>query len=1164
MTPCTSCGTENPATAKFCGECGTPLARTCPACGAAVGTAKFCGECGTPQQASVVVAPPLVAQPQTERRVCSVLFVDLVGFTPFTAARDAEDVRELLSHYFERARTIVERHGGVIEKFIGDAVMAIWGTPIALEGDAERAVRAALELVAAVAELGTDEGATGLSARAGVVTGDVAVTVGLVGEGVAGDTVNTAARVQSVADPGSVWVDDVTERLTHAVIGYRDAGEHTLKGKAEPMHLWAATRVLSTVGGVQRVDGLEAPLVGRDVEWRTLKDLFHVSAERATPRLVVLSGPAGVGKSRLGWQFRTYVDGLASEVYWHRGRCLTYGEGVAFWALAEIVRQRFDIADEDTSATAAAKLADRLPGFVADAAECDYVGVRLGRLLGVRYGQDDGAPLPREELFAGWRLFFERLSADSPVVLLVEDAHHADPGLLEFLDHLVDWSRGAPLFVLVLARPDLADRAPGWGVGRNRATLALDPLDDGVMHTIVDALVPGMPDAVRAGIVDQAEGLPLYAVETIRSLIDRDVVVPRDGVYRLVGEVTDVTELAVPDTLRGLLAARYDALPGLLRSLLADAAVLGGTFPPEALVAVSGRDEHEVRRALDDLVRREIVDVTSDPLSPQRGTFGFSQNLLRQVVYETLSRRDRKARHLAVAAHLRSTFAGDGDEIVDVVAQHYVDALHAVPQDDDADALRALAVEALERAAARSLRSGAPQRAAEHLVAVADLIEPVDPAGAGVRLERAAETLIDIGSWPAALDHARRAEVLFVDAGLPRAAARARTRVAEALNRSGEIETAARLLREALNVLSAEPDGDTVLALCVAANNDAFAGDGEVAAARSEDAVRLAQALGVDRDLMARAFTVRGLAHAFLNHVEDACAALAHAVRLSERDLGSRWLAALNNLADQYLTNDPAAAFEAAVRTAENAQRRGDTYGYDLGTCNAAGAALWLGRWDDAAQRLDLAIADVPDGLSVLQTRLFLSALRGEVPLVRTALLARVATDDVQEVAYTATVDVARALVDDPRLALDRALVALERTPSLGLRHEARVWVWTLGVRAAREVGDRATQERLLDVLDGVPVGHLAPLLRAERALGRALLDRSETAAAEAVARLREVGSPFHLAHGLLDLADLRRDDGDDDGAATAVDEAAAVAAPLRAATLTRRLAALDRIEAVL
>ena len=596
------------------------------------------------------------------------LFCDVVGFTPLSEARDPEAVRELLSRYFETARTIIGRYSGVVEKFIGDAVMAVWGTPAATEGDAERAVRAALDLVAAVAELGTQAGVPGLAARAGVVTGEVAVTLGAVGEGmVAGDAVNTAARVQATAESGQVLVDAATQRLAGMAIGFVDIGEHALKGKREPTRLWRATRVLAGLGGSQRVDGLEAPLTGRDAELRTVRELFHAAAERRVPRLVLISGPAGVGKSRLGWEFEKYADGLAAEVWWHRGRCLSYGDGVAFWALAEIVRQRLGIAEEDPAEAATGKLAGGLDRFVSDPGERAYIGARLGRLLGVTVAGDDGIALPREELFAGWRLFFERLAAVQPVVLLVEDAQYADAGLLDFLDHLIDWVRDLPIFALVFTRPELGQRRPGFGAGRNRSMLTLDPLDAASMDQLVEALVPGMPRTARAAVTAQAQGVPLFAVETVRALIDRDIVEPVEGLYRLTGEVG---ELAVPDSLHALLAARLDAMDPSARRLVADAAVLGTTFPAEALAAVCGQDEAAVRAALDELVRREVLAVSADPLSPQKGSYRFAQDMLRQVAYGTLSRRDRKARHLKVAAHLRTAFAADGEEVANVIARH--------------------------------------------------------------------------------------------------------------------------------------------------------------------------------------------------------------------------------------------------------------------------------------------------------------------------------------------------------------------------------------------------------------------------------------------------------------------------------------------------------------
>ncbi len=318
---CPACRAENREGARFCNECGSALELRCPACGAGHRAGqKFCDECGAPLGAASPVPDPrpVVA---AEMRLVSVLFVDMVGYTSLAEARDAEDVRELLGRYFETARTIVERYGGTVEKFIGDAVMAVWGAPVAREDDAERAVRAGLELVDEVAVFGEGVGAPGLRARAGVVTGQVAARDDPAEALVVGDRVNTAARVQGVAEPGTVYVDETTRQVTSSAIAYEDAGEHEVKGKAEPLRLWRAARVVAGVAGKQRQEGLEPPFVGRDSELRLVKELFHAGADRGAVRLLSVSGPAGVGKTRLRWEFEKYVDGLADTVLWHSGRC---------------------------------------------------------------------------------------------------------------------------------------------------------------------------------------------------------------------------------------------------------------------------------------------------------------------------------------------------------------------------------------------------------------------------------------------------------------------------------------------------------------------------------------------------------------------------------------------------------------------------------------------------------------------------------------------------------------------------------------------------------------------------------------------------------------------------------------------------------------------------
>ena len=1108
--------------------------------------------------------------------MCSVLFCDVAGFTPLSESRDPEAVRELLSQYFAVARTVIGRYGGMVEKFIGDAVMAVWGTPVAAEGDAERAVRAGLDLVAAVSDLGAASGVPGLAARAGVVTGEVAVTLGAAGEGmVAGDAVNTASRVQAAAEPGQVLVDGATQRLAGAGVGFADAGEHVLKGKTEPARLWRATRVLSGVGGVKRLDGLEAPLIGRDAELRTVRELFHAAAERRVPRLVLISGPAGVGKSRLGWEFDKYISGLAEDVWWHRGRCLAYGEGVAFWALAEIVRQRLGIAEEDPAEVAAGKLAEGLDQFVPDPAERAYAGVRLGRLLGVSFAGDGGGPLAREELFAGWRLFFERLAAEGPVAVLVEDAQYADAGLLDFLDHLVDWARDLPIYVLAFARPELGQTRPGFGTGRNRVTLTLDPLDAASMDALVEALVPGMPPAARAKITGQAQGIPLFAVETVRALIDRDIVQPLEGVYRLVG---DVGELAVPDSLHALLAARLDALNPPVRRLVADAAVLGTSFPAEALIAVSGQDERAVRSALAELVRREVLTISAEPLSPERGSYGFAQNMLRQVAYDTLSRRDRKARHLTVAAYLRATFPGDGEEVSDVIARHYLDALNAVPDDPVVDEIRGQAIITLIRAAERAERTGAPARAAASYATAAGLTPPdiqerQDAAGerpsAGVLWERAAQAAVTSGDWAAAVEHAGRAREYHLGRGQARTAARAQAISGWALRLWGHHAEARDQLTAAVEVLRTQPDTDTVRALEQLAALEVFAGSPD-ADRLSTEALTLGQALGVGTGQLGGLLVTRGIYLAMDSRLPQGIAYFREGARLATQAGDNITLGrALLNLSDPLAVTDPAAAAEAARTAAGHLRRTGARDYLAVAIANLTQALLILGDWDAAEAELTQA-ADA-DGLAdnefLACYRGWLAALRGDTAAAQRMLAALPDLRASEEPQDKARISIAEAFTAasrrQPRDALRLARGTLAHVGVLGISSEDLRWAWPLAARAAHDLGDTAATGELLALLDACYPGHLAPIQRAERDLVRARLAAADgpavaaAAFADAVGSLRELSTPYHLAHGLLDHAQFLTRLHDAQAAEAAIDEARDIARNLRCQPLLDRAAHL-------
>ncbi len=631
LMDCSACGTGNEPGRKFCGECGAPLTWACAACGTTnPPRSKFCGECGSslstraPSRRAARAANDAGPSRGTERRLVSVLFLDLVSFTTLSERRDAEDMRALMDQYFDTARTVIERHGGVVEKFIGDAVMAVWGTPVTHEDDAERAVRTALELVDAVAALGSSMDLP-LQVRAGVLTGEAATGPDAGNQGmVTGDMVNTAARLQSAADPGGVLVGEATSRAASGAIAFEPIGSLDLKGKDETVRAWRALRVVGERQGQNRM-AIEPPFVGRAEELRLLKDLLHATGRESRARLVSVMGVGGIGKSRLAWELLKYVDGLTEDIYWHHGRCPSYGEGVTFWALGEMVRMRAGIAETDSPAASRTKLTEAVETYVTDEDERHWLQPRLAFLLGL----DERPAGGREELFSAWRLFFERISDRGTVAMVFEDVQWADPGLLDFIEALLEWSRSKPIYIVALTRPDILDHRETWGVGqRSFVGMHLEPLSDADMASLVTGLVPDADDESVRRIVTRAEGMPLYAVETIRVLVDRGVLRAGEPAYDVVG---DLGEMGIPETLHALIASRLDALGASDRAVVQNAAVLGKSFTIDALVAVTGvvRDELEPHAA--DLVRKEVLDVEADPRSPERGQYAFVQSIIREV-----------------------------------------------------------------------------------------------------------------------------------------------------------------------------------------------------------------------------------------------------------------------------------------------------------------------------------------------------------------------------------------------------------------------------------------------------------------------------------------------------------------------------------------------------
>jgi predicted ATPase/class 3 adenylate cyclase len=957
---CSVCGTENEAGRKFCLECGSVLARLCPSCGAANSAmAKFCGECGTALGDSTVTAAdgarpgPSLREPATaERRLVSLLFADLVGFTPLSESRDPEEVRDLLTRYFDTASQIVGRYGGLVEKFIGDAVMAVWGTPVAKEDDAERAVRAALELSTSVSALGQEIGAPELRARAGVLTGEAAVALGARGQGmVAGDLVNTASRIQSVAESGAVLVGEATKRATEAAIVYEDAGLHDLKGKAEPVHLWRARRVVALVGGALKSTGLEAPFVGRDREFRLVKDLFHSSADQGRAHLVSVWGIGGIGKSRLSWEFFKYIDGLAQVVWWHRGRCLPYGEGVTYWALAEMVRSRAGIAEGEEPASAMEKLRAAMLEHVPDPEERQWVEPRMAHLLGL----EDRTSREPEELFSAWRLFFERLAGANPVVMVFEDLQWADKALLDFIGYLLEWSRNHPLFVMTLARPELQDRHTGWGAGkRNLTSLSLEPLSEDAMRSLLAGLVPGLPDQIRAAILERSEGVPLYAVETVRMLIDRGLLVREGAEYRPVGPIP---ALEVPDSLHALIAARLDGLAPEERRLVQHASVLGKTFTTDALVSLSGASADEISGMLGSLQRKEVLGFQSDPRSPERGQYGFLQDLVKRVAYETLSKRDRKSLHLAAARHLEQAWSGEDEDVVEIVAHHYLEAYRAAPDAPDAGDLRARARAALVRAGERAASLAANEEAQAYFDRALELGD--DPAEMATIAERAGETAAAAAQRDASRVRFDRAIELFNAAGLSHDAARVSAKLAELLwLQFLRIDESVELMESSLAVLvEDEPDEAVAALMAQAARFHFFRGELDESAAWVERALAAAEARQYYW-VLSQALNTKSLILKARGRLEEGVALLKHALYIAEEhaitDARAR---AMFNLAIELLIDDrPEEALEYDNKHLELTRLLGNKGDERMTQVHLVLDYEALGRWDE----VDRLLTEIP------------------------------------------------------------------------------------------------------------------------------------------------------------------------------------------------------------
>jgi class 3 adenylate cyclase len=651
MLLCAQCGAESPDTARFCASCGADLSAACANCGAELPSgARFCPSCGTAQQeaspsAQPAAAPePAIARAVEARKVVTILFCDVAGSTALGEKFDPESMRNVITTYFERIRAVIERHGGTVEKFIGDAIMAAFGIPVVHEDDALRAVRAAYEmredLVSLGAELERDWGVS-VRLRTGVNTGEVVAGDASTRETFAtGDTVNTAARLEAAAPPGEILIGEDTYRLVRDAVEVEPVEPLELKGKTEPVPAYRLVAVYQHAEGLRR--RLDSPLVGREHELSLLRAAFDAAVAERSCRLVTIYAPAGTGKSRLT---RELIDSLHESATVLVGRCVPYGDGITYFPLALVVRELAGIDDEGSRAEARAQLEALFPD-PEDAAA-------LGRPLAVAIGLEEAVVRPEEIAWAARRLF-ERVATERPLVVVFEDIHWAEPTFLSLIEHVAAHTRESLLLVCP-TRPDLLERAPSWGeFASDHLAVTLEPLGADECELLIANMLG--TDAVSAGlrerIVEAAEGNPLYVEEMLRMLVDEAVLRQDDAGWVVAG---DVDAIAIPPSIEAILAARIDRLRVHERALMQRAAVIGRVFgrvavehltpPPQRPTLCANLEELSTK----ELVRPDAVQLAGDE------AYRFNHILTRDAAYRGLPKGDRSDLHERFATWLEET-----------------------------------------------------------------------------------------------------------------------------------------------------------------------------------------------------------------------------------------------------------------------------------------------------------------------------------------------------------------------------------------------------------------------------------------------------------------------------------------------------------------------------
>jgi class 3 adenylate cyclase/tetratricopeptide (TPR) repeat protein len=886
-----------------------------------------------------------------ERKVVSILFVDLVGFVARSDQADPEDVRATLRPYYTSVRRELARWGGTIEKFIGDAVMATFGAPVAHEDDAERAVRAGLRVVRAVEGLNAADPGLGLAIRAAVTTGEAVVARrdrNVDGEGIAtGDVVNTAARLQMMAPVGAVVVDEATYRTTRHLVDYAALEAVSASDMVGPVRVWRAKAARSRYGA-DPARSTPSPFIGRRHELALLKAMYARAVGDRSTQLVTVTGQPGVGKSRLVRELRAFVDWQPERTRWRQGRCLPYGDGITLWALGQIVKSQAGILESDDPHEASDKLAAAIGAIVEDPTERDWLKARLALLVGAS-APGSGAPAERSESFAAWRRFLEAVAADRPLVLVFEDVHWAGAELLEFVEHLVDWAATLPFLVVCTARPELFERRPGWGGGkRDSTTISLAPLSREETARLIAAHLSeaALPAETQSALLERAGGNPLYAEEFARMLTDRGMLERRGQAMQLAAGV----DIPVPETVQAVITARLDTLPTDRKALLHDAAVVGQAFWVGALAHMSGLDERQVEQGLRILAKKELLRPVRQSSVNGQAEYSFGHLLIRDVAYQQIPRPARVRKHRAAAAWIERLAGDRVTDHAEILAYHYGQALRlaaAAGLADDAHELEAQARRYLIMAGDRALEVDA--RKAETFYRQALELCPPGHLDRARLLEQTAEAAVVGGRLAEAQRDFEEAIGEFRARGETRGAGEAMARLARTYWFRGETDRKRALLSQAIELLEREPPGrELALAYTHTAADHMVANRSEECAAWSEKALTLAQRLGFDAETI-RARQLRGLARCQLGDVAGGLTDLREALRQSlDLGLGNETIRSYGNLGDWvWVAESPARGLDVKRAGIDFGERRGLT----LPVMWAKAETLWplfdLGQWDE-------------------------------------------------------------------------------------------------------------------------------------------------------------------------------------------------------------------------